>query len=160
MIKKYESEKFRLPQNKIKTLSGSLKLRNNFLRTKGTNLSKYIHELKKGEQSKYNSLFYKKKVSPFSSKKKLGNNSHRIVIMHEEIKSLSNEQFMKRLGNIENMKSETAMKNDILNENIENLQNEINKYKTTIKQLELKSKEFADNTKKISKRDRRMESGV
>ena len=32
--------------------------------------------------------------------------------MHEEIKSLSNEQFMKRLGNIGNMKSETAMKND------------------------------------------------
>ena len=141
LIKKYESEKFKLPQNKIKSFSGSLKLKNNFLRTKGTNLSKYIHELKKGEQSKYNSLFYKKRISPFSSKQKLGNNSHRIVIMHEEIKSLSNEQFMKRLGNIESMKSETAMKNDILNENIENLQNEINKYKKMINQLELKSKE-------------------
>ena len=156
LIKKFESEKFRLPsQNKLKNFSGSLKLRNNFLRTKGPNISKYIHDLKKGEQSKYNSLFYKKRISPFSSKKKLGNNnnSHRIVIMHEEIKSLSNEQFMKRLGNIENMKSDTAMKNELLNESIENLQNEVNKYKKMIKDYELKSKEDEEKIENLEKKN-------
>ena len=151
LIKKYESEKFKLPQNKIKSFSGSLKLKNNFLRTKGTNLSKYIHELKKGEQSKYNSLFYKKRISPFSSKQKLGNNSHRIVIMHEEIKSLSNEQFMKRLGNIESMKSETAMKNDILNENIENLQNKNN-------EITKRAKEYQNELEQISQKKKKKEN--
>ena len=128
LLKKLEEEKFKLGLNKIKHFPSNIKIRNNFIYTKGPNIGRYIHDLKRGEQSRYNSLFYKKKASPFTAKKKSGN-SNRIVIMHEEIKSLSNEQFMRRLGNIENMDNDNMMKNEMLNETIENLQNENNKLK-------------------------------
>ena len=141
LLKKLEEERLKLGQKNFKNLPSGIKLRNNFIHTKGTNMSRYIHDLKKGEQSRYNSLFYKKRTSPFSSKKKLGTSNNRIVIMHEEIKSLSNEQFMRRLGNIENMENEQMMKNELLNENNEKLQNEVNKLKKIIKELELKSRE-------------------
>ena len=141
LLKKLEEEKFKLGLNKIKHFPSNIKIRNNFVYTKGPNIGRYIHDLKRGEQSRYNSLFYKKKASPFTSKKKSGN-SNRIVIMHEEIKSLSNEQFMRRLGNIENMDNDNMMKNEMLNETIEKLQNENNKLKNENNELRIKLKDL------------------
>ena len=152
LLKKLEEEKFKLGLNKIKHFPSNIKIRNNFIYTKGPNIGRYIHDLKRGEQSRYNSLFYKKKASPFTSKKKSGN-SNRIVIMHEEIKSLSNEQFMRRLGNIENMDNDNMMKNEMLNETIENLQNENNKLKNELKQLEIKSKEDEEKIEDIENKN-------
>ena len=149
LLKRLEEEKFKLGQNKFnnRNFTNNMKIRNNFIHTKGPNISRYIHNMKTGEQSRYNSLFYKKRISPFGSKKKIGtSNSNRIVIMHEEIKSLSNEQFMKRLGNIESQEKENLMKNEALNDTIENLQNENHKLKKVIKQYENK---FLENNEKI-----------
>ena len=73
--------------------------------------------------------------------------------MHEEIKSLSNEQFMRRLGNIENMDNDNMMKNEMLNETIENLQNENNKLKNELKQLEIKSKEDEEKIEDIENKN-------
>ena len=69
LLKKLEEEKYKLSQKNFKNLPSGIKLRNNFIHSKGTNISRYIHDLKKGEQNRYNSLFYKKRTSPFSSKK-------------------------------------------------------------------------------------------
>ena len=157
LLRKLEEEKYKLGQNKFnsnKNFNNNFKIRNNFVQSKPPNISRYIHNLKTGEQTRYNSLFYKKKASPFTKKRKFGNsNSNRIVIMHEEIKSLSNEQFMRRLGNIENMDNENMMKNELLNENIEQLQNENSKLKQVIKELEAKSAEAEERIENLENKN-------
>ena len=148
LLKRMEEEKFRLSQNKLKNYNSSLKMKNNFYRPKNQSMSRYIHNLKNTEHTRYNNLFYKKKNSPFSNRKKLStNNSNRIVIMHEEIQSLSNEQFMKRLGNIENLENDNMMKNaanQILSENLEKLQDENAELRNNIKKLEEKLREYEE----------------
>ena len=137
LLKRMGDEKIKL--GKSAKFNNKIRVRNNFMRAKAPNISRYIQNLKTGELTRYNSLFYKKKGSPSTTKKKFrNNNSNRIVIMHEEIKSLSNEQFMKRLGHIENMENDNMIRNEILNENIENLENENNKLKKEIKEIKAK----------------------
>ena len=81
------SEKFKLGHSNKFNNNNRIRIRNTFMKAKPQpNISRYIQNLKSGELSRYNSLFYKKKISPATSKKKFGNsNSNRIVIMHEEI---------------------------------------------------------------------------
>ena len=159
LLRKMEEEKYRLSQNKLRNYNSGIKLKKsyNFYRPKNQSMSRYIHNLKNTEQTRYNNLFYKKKNSPL--KKKLSNNnSNRIIIMHEEIQSLSNEQFMKKLGNIENLENDSMMKNaenQILNENLEKLHSENAELKNIIKKLEDKIRENEEKNeiyeKKITK---------
>ena len=88
LLKRMGDEKIKL--GKSAKFNNKIRVRNNFMRAKAPNISRYIQNLKTGELTRYNSLFYKKKGSPSTTKKKFrNNNSNRIVIMHEEIKSLS-----------------------------------------------------------------------
>ena len=152
-----EEEKYRLSQNKLRNYNSGIKLKKsyNFYRPKNQSMSRYIHNLKNTEQTRYNNLFYKKKNSPL--KKKLSNNnSNRIIIMHEEIQSLNNEQFMKRLGNIENLENDDMMKNaenQILNENLEKLHSENAELKNIIKKLEDKIRENEEKNEIFEKKN-------
>ena len=159
LLSKFEKEKFKI---KFKgSFNGSnsgkqkLKFRSNFIHsTKGQNISRFLHNMKNSGKIRYDNYFYKKRNNsplipkkPLSNKLKKSENKNKIIIIHEEIESLKHEQFMKRLGsiqnldNIENTKERNEENNEIVfNENIEILRNENMELKTMIKNLEIKTK--------------------
>ena len=142
------------------------KFKNNFIHsTRGQNISRYLHNLKNSGKINYDNYFYaKRNNSPMVNKKRFsGNklnsnhiNNNKIIIMHEEIESLKHDQFMKRLGSIQNLdnsyennkETEKNIEKEMLNENIEDLKNEIIELKTRLKNWELKSKN--ESEKKVN----------
>ena len=159
LLSKFEKEKFKLKFkgsfNGSNSAKQKLKFRSNFIHsTKGQNISRFLHNMKNSGKIRYDNYFYKKRNNsplipkkPLSSKLKKSENKNKIIIIHEEIESLKHEQFMKRLGsiqnldNIENSKERNEENNVIVfNENIEILKNENLELKTMIKNWEMKAK--------------------
>ena len=158
---KIETEKFRLRMKNSFNTSKNYKnsFKNNFIQsTKGQNISKYLHLLKNSGKIKYDNYFLKKRnYSPLLSNKPLSSklrrnsndsNKNKIVIIHEEIESLKHDQFMKRLGSIQNLdndprKNETMInkieERKVCNEYKENLDSEVYELKTRIKNMENKA---------------------
>ena len=181
LLNKLEKEKFKLKFrssfNGSNNYKQNLNAKNSFIySTRGHNISRYLHSLKNTDKIKYDSYFYKKRNnSPLTVKKRFGsklkkneNISHqnKIIIIHEEIESLKHEQFMKRLGSIQNLdyneNEKTPEKNEEkpidynINENMENienknLKNEIIELKTKLRNCELiakNEKEIRENLEK------------
>ena len=181
LLNKLEKEKFKLKFrssfNGSNNYKQNLNAKNSFIySTRGHNISRYLHNLKNTDKIKYDSYFYKKRNnSPLTVKKRFGsklkkneNISHqnKIIIIHEEIESLKHEQFMKRLGSIQNLdynenekipeKNEEKPIDYNINENMENienknLKNEIIELKTKLRNCELiakNEKEIRENLEK------------
>ena len=147
--------------------------KNNFIQsTKGHNVSRYLHILKNSGKIKYDNYFFKKRnYSPLLSKKPLSSklrknsndNKNKIVIIHEEIESLKHDQFMKRLGSIQNLdnderKNESIMdqkeERKVCSEYRENIDSEVFELKTRIKKMENKAQiemEKRENSEKKNK---------
>ena len=155
-FRNFDEEKFKISQNiqnkQIFIANNIKKKNNNYFQSQ--NMSKYIYDLKNvNGANRYNNLFYKNKnnyqqsnnfirLKSGSGKKKLGNNNigspnqnsnynsyiqgKKIPIEHEVIESLTNQQFMEKLGNYKNKgKSMNINENEqIMKEEIENLKNE------------------------------------
>ena len=159
---KIEKEKFRLKMKSSFNVSKNYKnsFKNNFIQSaKGQNFSKYLHLLKNSGKIKYDNYFLKKRnYSPIFSKKPLSSklrknsnesNKNKIVIIHEEIESLKHDQFMKRLGSIQNLdndekKNQTMInkieERKVPNEYNQNLDSEVYELKTRIKNMENKAR--------------------
>ena len=144
-------------------------------------MSKYLYELKNiNGKNRYNHLFYKNSSvtgnNKFRSKNKLFSNNpnyinksnniynfgnrNKIAIEHEEIQSLSNEEFLKRLGNLkesqnniskiklqEELNKEEEM-NNIKNEN-QQYEQEINYLRDRVQELEQKEKDYELDTENL-----------
>ena len=171
LLNKLEKEKFRYKLgnnlNSGYKNNNSNKIRNSFIHsTRGQNISRYLHNLKNSGKINYDNYFYiKRNNSPLVTKKRVGanilknnnNNNNKIIIMHEEIESLKHDQFMKRLGSIQNLESsyennketEKNMEKEILNENMDDLKNEIIELKTRIKNYEKKAKNESEERENI-----------
>ena len=168
-FKTFEEEKYKFNQNRpyITNKFGSAKKNNNFFKTK--NMSRYLHNIKNAKGPKrYNNMFYKQ--SPGNNKLRSGkrrlfdNNSpnikyfhdynapKKIIIEHEVIQSLTNEEFLKKLGNyknpdfiISNINNQEEEK--IVNEEIEILKSQNKNYELKNKELLKKIKKLEDNAK-------------
>ena len=161
IINKIEKEKFKYKLGSFNSFKNGNKNKfrmNYFHSTRGQNISKYLHDLKKNNKINYNNYFYvRRNQSPLTKKKGFGgklikhnyNKKNRIIIMHEEIEGLKHEQFMKRLGNIKNFDNnsyenfkeiEKNEENNLLMENIEELKNENKELKMRLKNYENKFK--------------------
>ena len=166
-LNKFEKEKFKLKLGGGFRKNNQNKFKNNFIHsTRGQNISRYLHNLKNSGKINYDNYFYvKRNNSPMVNKKRFSgnklnsnhiNNNNKIIIMHEEIESLKHDQFMKRLGSIQNLdnsyennkETEKNIEKEMLNENIEDLKNEIIELKTRLKNWELKSKN--ESEKKVN----------
>ena len=122
----------------LKNNSSKKKKTNLFQNNRSQNISKYIYDLKNmNGPNRYNNLFYKNPTSGntrlISGKKRLFNNINpssnnlyckRIPIEHEVIQSLTNEQFLKKLGHYKNSDENYSIIRNELNEENENLKNE------------------------------------
>ena len=156
-----EEEKFRFNQNKLYIMNTSnVRKKNNY-----QNMSKYIYDLKNvNGANRYNNLFYKNNQSFGNNRLKSGkknifninpnsNNIYgkRIPIEHEVIQSLTNQQFMEKLGKFKSPEKNKIINSEeekFLNEEIDNLKNENKKYiqeieelKNIVQLLEKKSKD-------------------
>ena len=160
-----EEEQFKYNQNKpIFFVNNNIKKKNNFYQSQ--NMSKYIYDLKNvNGANRYNNLFYKnnnQQSNNFrlkSAKKKLSTNNNnfgsqgpnsnynsffqgkKIAIEHEVIQSLTNQQFMEKLG-----KYKDKGKNP--NEQITNEEMEM---------LKIENKNFADQIIELKKNLENME---
>ena len=170
-----EEEKLRFYQNKpyIMNNNNSAKKKNNFFKNGPQNMSKYIYDLKNvSGPNRYNNLFYKNNPTSGNNRLRSGkkrifninninpsyNNiySKRIHIEHEVIQSLTNEQFMKKLGNYKNSEDNYSKLNQedekILNDEIEHLRNENKNFEQQIinltKQNENLEKKLKDEEEK------------
>ena len=159
LLSKLEKEKFKLKFrssfNVNKSNKQNFRFKNNFIQSaKGQNMSRFLYNMKKSGNIRYDNYFFKKRNNsplipkkPLSSKLRKSENKNKIVIIHEEIESLKHEQFMKRLGSIQNLDSNENAKDRnednevIFNENIEILKNENIELKNRIKNLETKAKD-------------------
>ena len=173
---KIEKEKFRLRFKNSFNANTNYKpsFKHTFIQsTKGQNVSKYLHLLKNSGKVKYDNYFLKqrKNHSPFISKKPLSSklrknsidsNKNKIIIIHEEIESLKHDQFMKRLGNIQNLdnderKNEQVMnqieERKVTNEYNENLNNEVFELKSKIKNMENRAKLEIEKRETIEKKN-------
>ena len=167
LINKLEKEKFKLKlglsNSSIRNRKQNEKFRNNFIHsTRGYNISRYLHNLKNSGKINYDNYFYiKRNNSPLVPKRRFFGNlrknnniinisnpsNNKIIIMHEEIESLKHDQFMKRLGSIQNLDNDEenkeqskAIENQMLNENIDFLKDEILELKSKLKNWEIKVK--------------------
>ena len=166
-FKNIEEEKLRFGQNRpliMNNLNNSAKKKSNVY--KFQNMSKYIYDLKNiNGANRYNYLFYKNQPSIGnnrlkSGKKKLftnistnpinnNNQVKRIPIEHEVIQSLTNAEFLKKLGKYKSPEEKIKNSNEeILYDEMENIKNdnkkyeeEINKLKQKIEFLEKKAKD-------------------
>ena len=167
-LNNFEKEKFRLKLGSGFRSNNQNKFKDKFIHsTRGQNISRYLYNLKNSGKINYDNYFYvKRNNSPLVNKKrfsgnKLKNNNinknSKIIIMHEEIESLKHDQFMKRLGSIQNLdnsyennkETEKNIEKEILNENIEDLKNEILELKTRLKNWELKSKNESERRENL-----------
>jgi len=89
--------------------------------------AKYLlYNIKNKEKENYLKLFFKKKNSSSPKKKRIhdysnnSNNKNKIIITHEEIQSLSNEQFMKRLIKMENIDDDNSLRTNKISSFVEN----------------------------------------
>ena len=57
----FEKKGFKIKLGKSAKFNNKIRVRNKFMRAKAPNISRYIQNLKTGELTRYNSLFYKKK---------------------------------------------------------------------------------------------------
>ena len=169
-FRRFEEEKTRIKNNKLKSFNSTMPLRNNFLKSMNRKKkAKYsLYNIKNKEKENYLKLFFKKKNSSSPKKKRIhdysnnSNNKNKIIITHEEIQSLSNEQFMKRLIKMENIDDDNNMKrvnqshriNEIneFNETINNVDN--NELKKIIKKLELKLKKEEEKNENIENKNK------
>ena len=173
-INKLEKEKFKLKlgfnNSSYKSSKQKEKFKNNFMHsTRGQNISRYLYNLKNYGKINYDNYFYiKRNDSPLVPKRRFygnlkrskifGNNANnnRIIIMHEEVESLKHEQFMKRLGSIQNLdnnednkEQEVNIPNQIQEENTDGLKNEISELNAQLKNLEIKAKNESEKRENL-----------
>ena len=173
---KIEKEKFRLRFKNSFNANNNYKpsFKHTFIQsTKGQNVSKYLHLLKNSGKVKYDNYFLKqrKNHSPLISKKPLSSklrknsidsNKNKIIIIHEEIESLKHDQFMKRLGSIQNLDNDERKNEQMMNqieerkvtsEYNENLNNEVFELKSKIKNMENRAKIEIEKRETIEKKN-------
>jgi len=157
-IRYLEEEKYKMnnPSFKINVSNAynNSKVKNNY-DPYPKSMSRYLQELKNiNGKNKYNHLFYKNSsvtgVNKFRNKNKLFSNNpnynnksnnlynygnrNKIAIEHEEIQSLSNEEFLRRLGNLkENQNDSSKIR---LQEEPNNNEEEVNNIKNDNQQYE------------------------
>ena len=174
-----EEEKFKIHQNKPFIVNNNFKKKNNFFQSQ--NMSKYIYDLKNvNGANRYNNLFYNKnnnqQMNNFrlkSGKKKSLNdrnmvgspnsnyNSYiqgkKIPIEHEFIQSLTNQQFMEKLGKYKANRSKNINNEEeqMKNEELENLKTENKNFADQI--IELK-KEIENVEKKLKDEEEKREN--
>jgi hypothetical protein len=167
-IRYLEEEKYKMnnPSFKINVSNAynNSKIKNNY-DPYPKNMSKYLLELKNaGGKNRYNHLFYKNSsvtgVNKFRNKNKFFNNNsnynnknnniygnrNRIAIEHEEIQSLSNEEFLRRLGNLKKeeqveLNNNEEEINNIKNDNQQQYEQELNILREKVQELEQKGKD-------------------
>jgi len=177
-IRYLEEEKYKMnnPSFKINVSNAynNSKIKNNY-DPYPKNMSKYLLELKNlNGKNRYNHLFYKNSsvtgVNKFRNKNKLFSNNpnynnknnniygnrNRIAIEHEEIQSLSNEEFLRRLGNLKESQNNVSKirlqeqeepnnneeeLNNIKNDNQQQYEQEINILREKVQELEQKAKD-------------------
>jgi hypothetical protein len=135
-----------------------------FQNNRSQNMSKYIYDLKNiNGPSRYNNLFYKNSSTGgnarlMSGKKRIFHNINqnnnnlfckRIPIEHEVIQSLTNEQFLKKLGNYKNSDDNHSKLNNEISDEIENLKNDNRNFELQV--IELTQK--IENLEKKAKED-------
>lgn len=187
------------PSFKI-NVSNNSKIKNNY-DPYPKNMSRYLLELKNiGGKNRYNHLFYKNSsvtgVNKFRNKNKLFSNNpnynnnnniiygnrNRIAIEHEEIQSLSNEEFLRRLGNLketqnnvskirlqeqEELNNNEEEFNNTKNDNQQQYEQEINLLREKVQELEQKGKDdeidaenLRNKCKELTQREKEHKSEV
>ena len=155
-----EEEKFKFNQNRpfgMNNKINNIKKNNNYFKNK--NFSRYLHNIKNvNSPTSYNKLFFKNSPGRTTKlrigKKRIFNlnspnninyynniytNPKKIIIEHEVVQSLTNEEFMKKLGSYQNSNDISPTKNNnysninqqdkiINNEEIENIKIENKNY--------------------------------
>ena len=200
-IRYLEEEKYKMnnPSFKI-NVSNNSKIKNNY-DPYPKNMSRYLLELKNiGGKNRYNHLFYKNSsvtgVNKFRNKNKLFSNNpnynnnnniiygnrNRIAIEHEEIQSLSNEEFLRRLGNLketqnnvskirlqdqEELNNNEEEFNNTKNDNQQQYEQEINLLREKVQELEQKGKDdeidaenLRNKCKELTQREKEHKSEV
>jgi hypothetical protein len=148
----------------MKNNSTKKKKNNIFHNNRSQNMSKYIYDLKNiNGPNRYNNLFYKNNSTGgnarlMTGKKRIFHNinpnnnnlfSKRIPIEHEVIQSLTNEQFLKKLGNYKNSDENHSKLNNEISDEIESLKNDNRNFELQV--IELTQK--IENLEKKAKED-------